>query len=89
VSREPDIDGRTPRRFLEPVEDSNNIEHNIDRLTTKDFDTSASRSSERSLMKPIQGNIDMNIFIKYNEIVKLVIQLSKIGNKYRYYIAKI
>ncbi len=59
MSREPDIDGRTPRHFLEPAKDSDDSEDDVDRPTIDDFDTSAARSSGPSLITQIQGNLDL------------------------------
>ncbi len=59
MSREPDIDGRTPRRFLEPAEDSDDSEGDLDDFTIDNFDTSAPRSSGPSLITQIEGNLDL------------------------------
>ena len=58
MSREPDIDGRTPRRFLEPPDGSNENDNDLDDLSIDDFDTSGS-SSGPSLITQIEGNLDL------------------------------
>jgi hypothetical protein len=58
VSREPDIDGQTPGRFLEPSEDSDDSDSDLDDLPIDDFYISES-SSGPSLITQIQGNVDL------------------------------
>ena len=58
MSREPDIDGRTPGDFLEPPEDSDDSDSDLVDLSIGDFDISES-SSGPSLITQIEGNLDL------------------------------
>ena len=58
MAREPDIDGRTPGRFLEPPEDSDDSDSDLDDLSIDDFYISES-SSGPSLITQIEGNLDL------------------------------
>ncbi|MFW5900730.1 MAG: transposase, partial [Halodesulfurarchaeum sp.] len=59
MSREPDIDGRTPDRFLEPPEDSDKDDSHVDDLSIDDFEIATSPSSGPSLITQIEGNLDL------------------------------
>jgi hypothetical protein len=58
VSREPDIDGRIPGRFLKPPEDSDDSDSDLDDLSIDDFDISESSSGSSFIMQ-IEDNLDL------------------------------
>lgn len=58
MSREPDIDGRTPGRFLKSSGDSDDSDSDLDDLSIDDFDISES-SSGPSLIMQFEGNLDL------------------------------
>lgn len=65
MSREPDIDGRTPDRFIEPPEDSHENNSDVNNLSIDDFEISESQSGP-SLITQIEGNLDLEAqFLRY------------------------
>ena len=56
MSREPDIDRRTPDCFLEPTGDSDDFDSDLEDLSIDNFDIS---ESGPSLIRQIEGNLDL------------------------------